>query len=163
MVQLAAVLADGQTEQTLSTLIYPAGWRIEPGAFAVHRISEAQAKASGISIAEAIQQFNAMLELAELAVAHNVEFDRLILDSEYMRLGLRAAWPRTFCTMLNLTDVLCIPFPSGGPRYKWPTLSEAYFHFFGAHLVKSHDALADVRACQRVFHRAFRIEMAEPS
>ena len=55
-----------------------------------------------------------------------------------------------FCTMLNTVEIVKIP---GRKGYKWPKLDEAYRilvdpdGFEGAH-----DALADVKACRKVFY-----------
>jgi len=149
VVQLAAVLVDGENEQSLVTLIQPDGWRIHPEAQATHGITVARAQAEGIPIAEAIAAFDGLLSRADLAVAHNVKFDRLLMNSEYLRLGRKVRWPRTFCTMLSCTDIVRVRGHWGG--YKWPTLEEAHRHFFGQPPADAHDAMGDVRACMAVF------------
>ena len=149
VVQLAAVLLDGRAERSLATLIKPDGWKIHPNAQRVHGISIGRARAEGVPIAQAIASFQELLAEADLAVAHNVKFDRLLIDSEYLRLGLQPRWPRTFCTMLTCTDIVRLPGYRG--RYKWPTLEEAHYHFFRRPLPGAHDASADVRACVAIF------------
>ena len=154
VVQLAAVLVDGQAERSLATLIRPDGWTIHPDAQRVHGISMTRARAEGVPIAQAIASFDELLAKANLAVAHNVKFDRLLLDSEYVRLGRRPCWPRTFCTMLTCTDIIRLPGYRG--QYKWPTLAEAYSYFYHRPLADAHDALADVRACLAIFQELSR-------
>jgi DNA polymerase-3 subunit epsilon len=149
IVQLAAMLVDGQAERILATLIRPDGWRIHPDAQALHRISLERAAAEGIAIAEAVAKFDELLQQADLAVAHNVNFDCLLIDSEYLRVGRRAAWPKTFCTMESCTNILRLPGVRG--KYKWPRLEEVYYYFFGRPLTKAHDALVDVKACREIF------------
>lgn len=148
VVQLAAILLEGKDEQTLVTLIQPEGWGIHPEAQAKHGISVAKAKAHGIPIVQAVDKFDGMLRQASLVVAHNIRFDRLLMDSEYIRLRRRATWPRTFCTMVTCTDILRLP---GRYGYKWPRLDETYRHFFGKPLLGTHDAMADVSACRAIF------------
>ena len=161
VVQLAAVLADGAAgdgpERVLATLVKPEGWTIDPDAQAKHRISAERAAAEGIAIAQALEQFDDLLSKADLVVAHNVKFDRLLIDSEYLRLARRAAWPRTFCTMETCTNILRLP---GRYGFKWPRLDEAYRHFFNADNPGAHDALADVRACQAIFQELVRRGLA---
>jgi DNA polymerase-3 subunit epsilon len=157
VVQLAAILADGEKQETLTTLIQPQVWSIHPKAQATHGISAEQALAQGIPVAQAVEQFDALLRRANLAVAHNIRFDRLLMDSEYLRLGREAAWPNTFCTMVTCTDILKIPNFKG---YKRPTLDEAYRHFFKRSPAKAHDALADVQACKDIFHKLSDIGFA---
>ena len=158
VVQLAAVLVDGSAEQSLATLIRPDGWTIHKGAYQVHGISMDRARAEGVPLADAIAAFQELLCRADLAVAHNVRFDRLLIDSEYLRLGRRADWPRTFCTMVASTDVVRIPGLRG--RYKWPTLEEAHRHFLGRPHTCAHEALADVRACRSIFEELARRGLA---
>jgi DNA polymerase III subunit epsilon len=154
IVQLAAVLVDGRAERTVATLIRPEGWTIHPDARRVHGISVERARAEGIPIAQAIASFDELLAEADLAVAHNVRFDRLLLDSEYARLARPPRWPRTFCTMLACTDILCLHGYRGA--YKWPTLDEAYRHFCSRPVAGAHDALADVRACMAIYQELSR-------
>jgi DNA polymerase III subunit epsilon len=153
VVQLAAVLVNGKDEQTLVTLIEPEGWTIHPEAQSKHGISLAKAQAEGIAIAQAVAQFDALLQQADLAVAHNVRFDRLLMDSEYLRLRQRATWPETFCTMVQCTNILKLP---GRYGYKWPRLEETHLHFFRKPLQNAHDALADVTACRAIFEEMVR-------
>jgi DNA polymerase-3 subunit epsilon len=154
VVQLAAVLVDGSAERSVVTLVQPDGWMIDPGAQAVHGITPARAQAQGVPIAQAVAQFDELLTKADLAVAHNVRFDRLLMDSEYLRLGRRADWPATFCTMQACTDIVRLPGYRG--NYKWPKLDEAFRHFFHRPPAGAHDALADVRACMAIFEELVR-------
>jgi len=155
VVQLAAVLVDGASERGMVTLVQPEGWTIHPGAQAAHGITLARAQAEGVPIAQAIAQFDELLAQADLAVAHNVRFDRLLMDSEYLRLGRQAGWPATFCTMVGSTNIVRMPGNYG--KYKWPTLEEAFRHFFHRPPAGAHDALADVRACMAVFAELARL------
>jgi DNA polymerase-3 subunit epsilon len=149
VVQLAAVLVEGSSERSLVTLVQPAGWTISPGAQAAHGITLARAQAEGVPITQAVTQFDELLSQADLAVAHNIRFDRLLMDSEYLRLGRRADWPETFCTMVTCTDIVRLPGFRG--EYKWPTLEEAFRHFFHRPPAGAHDAMADVRTCMAIF------------
>lgn len=154
VVQLAAVLVDGASERAMVRLIQPDGWTIHPDAQAIHGITLAKAQAEGVTIAQAIQVFDELLGQAELAVAHNVKFDQLLLDSEYLRLGQQVRWPRTFCTMVECTNIVRAPGYYG--KYKWPTLEETHRHFFRRPPDKAHDAMADVRACMAIFQELSR-------
>jgi DNA polymerase III epsilon subunit-like protein len=157
--QLAAVLVDGASERAMATLILPDGWKIHPKAQAIHGIALARAQAEGVPIVQAVEAFDELLAGADLAVAHNVKFDRLLMDSEYLRLGRKARWPGTFCTMLTSTDIVRAPGGYGG-RYKWPTLAEAHQHFFRRPPAGAHDAMADVRACMAIFGELARLGIA---
>jgi hypothetical protein len=59
------------------------------------------------------------------------------------------------------TDLCKLPsqFKRGG--YKWPKLQEAYKHFFGEEFASAHDAMADLRACRRVFFHLLKEKVVE--
>ena len=92
------------------------------------------------------------MEQAELLVAHNYEFDRIVIESEYLRLGIAhpLAGKRVFCTMRAATDIMKLPGPHG---LKWPTLQEAHRYFVGGEFARPHDALADAQACLAVYQK----------
>lgn len=54
-----------------------------------------------------------------------------------------------FCTMKAMTPVCKLHGNYGD--FKWPKLQEAHKHAFGVEFDGAHDALADVRACARVY------------
>jgi DNA polymerase-3 subunit epsilon len=150
IVQLAALLVEEGSETPMSTLIRPDGWTISAGAQKVHGISTARAQAEGIPLQKAISLFHKMAARADMLVAHNIDFDRIMILSEYSRLGMEHPFEekREFCTMRAASNIIKIPGPYG---YKWPTLQEAYRYFTGKDLNSAHDALADVRACRVVY------------
>jgi DNA polymerase III epsilon subunit-like protein len=160
VVQLAAVLVEGSSERSLVTLVRPEGWTIHPKAQDTHGITLERAQAEGVPIAQAVEQFDELLAAADLAVAHNVRFDRLLMDSEYSRLDRRADWPATFCTMVAATDIVRLPGNYG--KYKWPSLEEAFRHFYHRAPAGAHDALADVRTCMAIFEELVRRGAAPP-
>ncbi len=159
VVQLAAVLVDGAAERSLVTLIQPAGWTIHADAARVHGITMEKAQSEGLPIAEAVGKFDELLAQARLVVAHNIRFDRLLMDSEYLRLGRQAKWPRAFCTMQECTNIVRIMGNYG--KFKWPTLEETYRHFFGKAPANAHDALGDVQACREIFNRLAEKELVQ--
>ncbi len=150
VVQLAALLVDGESETELCTLIRPDGWTVAKGAERVHGVSTERALAEGVALKEAIGAFHVMAERAELLAAHNLDFDLLLILSEYARLEMpdSLSAKRKFCTMKESTDILKLPGKRG---YKWPTLQEAYLHFTGTAMSHAHDALVDVKACRAVY------------
>ncbi len=83
-------------------------------------------------------------------VAHNYEYDRDVLKGEFERLGKIPEFmsKNSFCTKDASTDIVKIKSARG---YKWPKLIETYEFLFGEKFEGAHDAMADVRACKRVF------------
>ena len=151
LVQLAAVLVDESFVErcSISVIVRP-GVPIPAEATGVHGISDDTAKTYGVASAAAVNVFVSMLSRAKLQVAHNIEFDFQVMSAAFHR-----AWASPlpdvlqFCTMKAMTPHCKLP----GNRvcYKWPKLQEAHVHCFGAEFEGAHDALADVRACMRVF------------
>lgn len=86
----------------------------------------------------------------QVVVAHNIGFDLLVIRSEACRLGLDDPFEGAsfFCTMENMTDVCKLP---GNYGFKWPKLQEAHRHAFGTPFDDAHDALADVKACAKIY------------
>lgn len=131
-------------------------WRgIEPGAQAVHGISEDSVKMYGSDPDKSMKAFNYWAEKSFLFVAHNEQFDNGIMQC----FAYRAGWnPDVFqgkpkyCTMMTSTNICKIPSPNGRGGYKWPKLNEAYpFFFDGAQFKGAHNALADVNPTGEIF------------
>jgi DNA polymerase III epsilon subunit-like protein len=153
MVQLGAVLADmagKEAAEPLSVIIRPDGWTIPREAARVHGITTDIALKQGRRLDAVLKQFDGLAARAQMFVAHNFDFDSLVMRAAYIRAGM--AQPFTgkdsYCTMKQATDVCRLP---GRYGYKWPALTEAHTHFFGEGFTEAHNALADVRACKRVF------------
>lgn len=130
----------------------PDGVRIEEGAKKAHGISEEDCARYGVPLIVAGSLFNQLCLQADLIVAHNLAFDRSIMQTALHRLGGkpdRMGEVRVLCTMEESTEVLKLPgrFDS----YKWPSLAEAYRHFTQRELEGAHDALVDSEACLAVF------------
>jgi DNA polymerase III epsilon subunit-like protein len=139
-------LADGEDEvAVLSCIVQPEDFEIPAEAAKVHGITTEIAKAQGIALEKALDVFRELAARASLYVAHNIEFDLLVMSRE-----LQGKWKPlpTFCTMAAMTPICDLPGPYGP---KWPKLSEAYDCAFNEPLVDAHSALADVRACKRIY------------
>lgn len=130
-------------------------WKgIEPGAQAVHGITEELIKAYGISPDSAMKGFNRWAERCSLFIAHNDQFDTRIM----MCHAYRAGWSpdifstgTKFCTMKTNTNICKIP-NAKGYGFKWPTLQEAYAYYTnGKSFSGAHNALVDVNACGEIF------------
>jgi DNA polymerase-3 subunit epsilon len=156
LVQLGMLLleTDGWTARARHSMLVklPEGARIEDGAKQAHGISEADCQQYGVPLFVAVSLFNQLCLQADLIVAHNMAFDRSIMQTALFRLGGkpdRMEGLRRICTMLESTEILKLPgrFDS----YKWPSLAEAYKHFTQCELEGAHDALVDSEACLAVF------------
>ncbi|MBU0601095.1 MAG: 3'-5' exonuclease [Gammaproteobacteria bacterium] len=171
IVQLAALLVDLDTRETLRTIdviICPDGWFIPDESSAVHGITQEHALEVGISEASAIKEFMD-LWAGRLRIAHNEQFDARILRIALMRflgdvshsppgLSIADEWKqsRAECTARMATPVCAIPptermKAAGRFHHKTPNLGEAYRHLFGRDFEGAHNALADVSACRDIY------------
>lgn len=156
IVQLGALLTDpfGEVVAAIDTLIKPEGWiSIAPGAQAVHGIPIESCEKYGIPIKVALSVFNNMLLCVDTAVAHNDQFDKLIIKSELHRMGKTSRFEekKGFCTMKAMVPICKLP---GGPRgqFKYPKLGEAYAHCFPERVLDgAHNATVDTTACKDIF------------
>lgn len=155
LVQFGALLTDdsGKELASVNLIIRPDGFEIPKQASDVHGITTETALGLGVDCSVARHVFRRFWNACEMIVAHNTQFDLLIMDGELFRTaGCAKPWGeprRTFGTMKAMTPVCKLPGNYGD--YKWPRLQEAHKHAFGTEFDGAHDAMADVRACARVY------------
>jgi DNA polymerase-3 subunit epsilon len=165
IVQLAAILVDLETGETLHTfdkIVRPEGWVIPEAVAKIHRITQEIALSSGFPEGEVLSEFLSLWRLADFRVGHNEGFDARIIGIATLRytdLPTQEAWSsgRAECTLLLATPILQIP-PTPAMRaaghfgFKSARLGEAYLYFTGKPLDGAHNALVDVLACIAVWH-----------
>lgn len=153
LVQLGLIICedDGKIKKEKSLVVKPEGYIIPPNM--VHGITHEFALEKGVTMTEALLAIRNAMTLCDLHIAHNYVFDRAILLGEFRRAKLDESnfSKDSFCTMLNTTNICCIPKKNGKKGNKWPKLEEAYEYFFGEKMEGAHDALADCRAAHRIY------------
>ena len=152
IVQLAMILATKEQEikAEVNILFKPNGWTIQEGARNVHGISEEDCESYGISQTLGLSLFWRLFSRAEMVVCHNAWFDLRMIKSMSYRTKIQI--PRIvpcFCTMKATTPICQLPGKYG---HKWPKLEEAYKFLFNEDLKDTHDAMADVKACMKIFY-----------
>ena len=156
IVQLAWSLYDndGNRESQNSYIIYPTDFTIPMDTARIHGITTERAKAEGVSLHKVLPQFNADVEKAKTIIAHNLDFDLPIVNTEFMRCNLETNLlkKQNFCTMKPREIILWCKIPkASGYGYKWPTLTELHLQLFNEEFTGSHNAGADVEACARCY------------
>lgn len=156
IVQLAAILTDPCAREimAMNVIIRPDGWTIPEETSAIHGITTEFAEQVGVPIKTALGIFGRMKRSATRYVAHNIDFDLLLIQSEFFRAFNQTAIipaDQLFCTMKSATSVCQIPSPNFPGEFKWPKLIEAHHFAFGTSFEGAHDALTDVRACVKVY------------
>ncbi len=159
-VQLGAILSDdnGAVRGEINLLIKPDGWVIPKEASDVHGITNELCEKFGVPIVIALNVFNRFARVADLMVAHNFDYDDQILRNEFARIDKPNDFvtKTSFCTMKASTNIVGIKGPRGN---KWPKLQETHKFFFNEEFEGAHDAMADVRACKRVFFHLLQLNI----
>jgi DNA polymerase III epsilon subunit-like protein len=157
IISLAWVVFD-ENENVLKEkyeMVKPDGWVIPKEKFWVENgYSTEKSMEVGVPLRGLVEEFIQDLDGCDLLIAHNMGFDSKIIGAEMLRLGLDTGKQvKKFCTKETLTNYCQIPTRWG---FKWPTLLEAHLKLFGTGFDGAHDALADVKACGKVFFEAQR-------
>jgi len=160
VVQIAWQLHDemGRLIESKDYLIQPEGYDIPYDAEAIHGISTELAQKDGVSLEEALVEFNDALLKAKFVVGQNVKFDTNVTRCEFHRLGIET--PMNAMSVLDTctetTAKLCM-IPGGrGGRFKLPTLTELHEFLFQEKFNEAHNATADVEATTRCFLELIR-------
>lgn len=168
IVQLAAELCgdDGDTMASFNFIVDP-GIDIPTGASNIHGITTEKAVAFGVSAEAALNAFAHLYSRADTVVAHNIKFDRGVMETAIARHygRVRPLTKQLFCTMEAATPIVNLPptermRAAGITKPKPPRLEECIRHFFGEDLDGAHDAMIDVAACRRVFFHLKTLESA---
>ncbi len=157
-------MPNGREVGALNVMIKTGDWEISPGAQAIHGISKEMADEYGVHFVTAMETFLDYVDVAEIVVAHNLEFDAVVLQRAiyvyHQMMGTPFVDPFEgkvmICTMLAALDIVKAK-PKRYGTWKWPKLAECMKYFFNEDLEGAHDALTDVRACARVFYQ-LRVE-----
>lgn len=157
IVQIGAILADDaqKTVGEINLIVKPDGWTIPKEASDIHGITHDFAMRYGVHHDIVMTLFSRLVEHADVLVAHNFDFDSLVVRSAFtlmdspQELTQRFAGKPSFCTMKASTNILRLPGMYG---FKWPKLQEAHRFFLKRDFDGAHDAMADVRACMAVYH-----------
>lgn len=91
------------------------------------------------TFADHAEQIFSFVERAPVIIAHNLAYDKELLEVEAQRLGRRLTWPRGICTVEATVHLKGFRF----------SLSNLHEHLFNQHFAGSHRARADVMALAR--------------
>lgn len=159
IVQLAAQLCDGDDVVSAFSLIIDNGVDIPARAAEVHGITTERAAQLGVSLPFALSMFAHLYTRADRCIAHNVKFDKAVVEvGIWRKYGDKATTldKPMLCTMETAAPIVNLPptermIAAGINKPKAPKLEECIRHFFGEALLGAHDAMEDVVACRRVF------------
>ena len=158
LVQLSLRTYDTETRvKSARNIIVDPGVAIPPEAAAIHGITDAIAKAKGVSTKDALLFLAIAVDTCDRIVAHNYDFDSAVVSGELRRTGLldfvRPLRARSYCTMKEGV-LLCRIHASrrdGSHYHKYPKLIQLYKHLFLAEPEHLHDAHVDTAATLRCY------------
>lgn len=168
LVQLSWVLTDGKERQEYDFIIKPDTYEIPAQASNIHGITQERALAEGRDREFILNIFRCFVNVADVIVAHNIDFDKAIMGAEYFRIygdnrfEKRLATKELFCTMQKSTEMVGIKGTHAG-QSKWPKLIELYQHLFNESFDGAHNSLNDTRACERCFKKLIGIKEPVPT
>lgn len=166
VVQLAWQLHDnrGKLISIKNYLIKPEGFDIPFKAEKIHGISTARALKEGKTAEKVWDEFIGDVELAEVLIGHNIEFDINILGAEFIRKKLSheiISAKNKIDTGIVSTDYCQLPGGMGG-KLKMPRLLELHQKLFGKDFGDAHDAAYDVAATARCFFGLIGVGVVKP-
>lgn len=136
--------------------IRPDGWKMEPGATYVNKLTDKFLAEHGVPVDEPLEVYAKAIEEGHIFGAYNVVFDAKIMRGELRRAGLSDGREKTpvICAMVKSAGVVKAKKANGQP--KMPKLSETCSHFkieqFGAHTARG-----DTMATLKVFRWLMQI------
>lgn len=164
--ELGAILfdEDGFEYGRMQRYIKPDGWKIPQsdeflksmGEVNFHEqqgITTEMLMDKGVPLITALDEFLELFKKCEERVCHNASFDFPVVSCELFRsrrFPLEWESKPQHCTKLITEPILQLPSAYPG-KFKWPTLQEAYSHFYGKEFDGAHGAVADAQATMDVF------------
>jgi hypothetical protein len=188
ILQLSFIIVDLRSRRIVRTydayIKVPDQVQIPEAAHKVHGITKEKLNTCGIPIKKALQDFYNAYMHCNIIVAHNLDFDRRMVELEVLRNSQELPlldrlfkdefdkqWSiHQFCTMKASKELCQIPFKEStaeywkkrGEIYKAPTLSELYQKLFGIVPINLHNSLADSYICLECFLQLSENMMKEP-
>ena len=121
---------------------------IPPAVTKVTGITDAMVKGVQLFRGENATTIRDMIEESDVVVAHNLSFDKLVIDSEFERANERKPnWPRGVCTVEATEHI-------NGYRMK---LGELHRYLFASDIEGAHRAKSDVEALLRCYQELIKL------
>ena len=156
LIQLAWIVTDeiGNIVKRQNYIIKPDGFVINDKIAVLTSINTARAQREGVELVNALSEFMADIEEAQLVIGHNIDFDMHIVGCELFRENMnynKLMTKPSICTMQKSTNFCAIPSNGNHARYKWPKLEELHQKLFGTTFSGAHDAMSDVEATRKCY------------
>ena len=168
VIQLSYILYDTETRTMIdcqdNIIKLPSHVKISSESTNIHGINRSLSNRKGIPIVEAINYFVRAVGEADCIVAHNLSFDKRMIQVELHRLNEidYLIGKKEFCTMKSNIEYCAIKAVgrNGDIYFKYPKLSELYHKMFGIIPKGTHNSMVDVLICLRCYCK--KIEGSDP-
>ena len=131
---------------------------ISPESTAIHVITSEISRTKGVAIDVALFDFKLAANRCGKIVAHNLEFDKNMIQVEFYRARMfhNIFPPQEYCTMKQGTVIckLVKVWNDGTISFKYPKLIELYHELYGADVPSPeglHNAKVDVDVCLKCY------------
>ena len=156
LIQLAWIVTDevGNIVKRQNYIIKPDGFVINDKIAVLTSINTTRAQREGVELVNALSEFMADIEEAQLVIGHNIDFDMHIVGCELFRENMnynKLMTKPSICTMQKSTNFCAIPSNGNHAGYKWPKLEELHQKLFGTTFSGAHDAMSDVEATRKCY------------
>lgn len=139
IIELSSLILEEEKEEAFSQLFNP-GFTLEKIITSITGLTDADLSAAP-AFAERAKEIKTLIESADEVVAHNLSFDKAMIDNEMNRAGLAVKWPLLICSVEASEWYF-------GFRLNLTKLHE---HLFSEVFADAHRAGADVKALARCF------------
>lgn len=157
VIQLSYILFDISKKEFIykcnEYIKLPTNINIEDSSVAIHGITNEMIKINGVNIKPLLNNLNDILNMTDVIVGHNISFDKQMLMVEYIRHNIQSNLVNKtyFCTMKKYINV-CKINNYNNKRYKYPKLSELYYHIFNNTSYNLHNSYNDILICLRCYY-----------
>lgn len=162
---IAMILYDTESRRIVSSFnaaVKPEGWSMPEEASRVNGLTDEYLHKVGIPFPIVAFTLLALMNKAELRIAHNADFDTKIVAAALWRAAISESpedeahivvkhWldMPSYCTMQSAKNVVNALDKRG--KVKYPKLTEAYKFFFDRELDRAHSANADAVAVLEIY------------
>lgn len=164
IVQFSWILYDIDNNTIISCIDYivklPDGVTIPPEATEIHGITNEKMREKGVDCSKVIDHFNMDLAKAQMLIAHNLKFDKTMVQVESYRRRIDNIFDSKdciyYCSMLYGKDLCRLKRYnkySGKEEVKYPKLVELHEFLFHETPENLHNSLIDVVVCFRCFYK----------
>ena len=140
----------GECKSMKDYIIKPDGWTMN-GKEAFHGITLEKALKEGVDIKTVLNEYKHDIEnCCSKLVCHNLNFDKHVVLSEFIRHGMDLNDVGEYCTMKSTINY-CKITPKVRGEYKWPSLEQLYQQCFKEKLQNAHNSYYDVMNCAKCY------------